>query len=400
MEQFYSEYQTQLNTLKKKHLQEQQQLEQKLLSQRQELERQMSENNYYGNWSTNNTDNWNLNEKESLFPSPTLLNRQPSPNVLLENDFQEPLFPFPETFNSDSINFANIAPSPNEPLLSPSLKEAKVTLNSNNNKFSNLLSAKAASSRHISSVISHFTGNSEAFTRLAHELDGFLFILSASGHVLFASNSCQSFLGFPQNSMIGHSIKDYLHPEDEQLVMNHLCSSIHDESTLSVFCRFKKGQQAILDSQDCILMEMVARPVFEKAGVTPIFLVNVGREYQSKTTMELDSILALRMENIKLRLKLKCELERQGKDPVNHHLLQIANNDNAQFHEQVPVMNAKQGSTPFPGIVEKLDMKKRKKQKIPTDELVCRQCGTNSSPEWRRGPTGPKTYFLFLKCII
>ncbi|KAI9341159.1 hypothetical protein BDR26DRAFT_971446 [Obelidium mucronatum] len=32
-----------------------------------------------------------------------------------------------------------------------------------------------------------------------------------------------------------------------------------------------------------------------------------------------------------------------------------------------------------------------KRVKIPQDELYCRQCGSTTSPEWRKGPLGPKT---------
>ncbi|KAJ3401942.1 blue light receptor [Chytriomyces hyalinus] len=36
-------------------------------------------------------------------------------------------------------------------------------------------------------------------------------------------------------------------------------------------------------------------------------------------------------------------------------------------------------------------LKKQKKVKIPVDELYCHQCGSTTSPEWRKGPLGPKT---------
>ncbi|KAI8803476.1 hypothetical protein BJ742DRAFT_494270 [Cladochytrium replicatum] len=35
--------------------------------------------------------------------------------------------------------------------------------------------------------------------------------------------------------------------------------------------------------------------------------------------------------------------------------------------------------------------KRKKKRQIPQEELFCRQCGTTTSPEWRKGPDGPKT---------
>jgi len=40
---------------------------------------------------------------------------------------------------------------------------------------------------------------------------------------------------------------------------------------------------------------------------------------------------------------------------------------------------------------EKAKPRKKKKAKIEDDEYVCTDCGTTESPEWRKGPMGPKT---------
>lgn len=38
-----------------------------------------------------------------------------------------------------------------------------------------------------------------------------------------------------------------------------------------------------------------------------------------------------------------------------------------------------------------LPKKKKYKQKLEDGELVCHECGTTESPEWRKGPAGPKS---------
>lgn len=43
---------------------------------------------------------------------------------------------------------------------------------------------------------------------------------------------------------------------------------------------------------------------------------------------------------------------------------------------------------------------KRKKQKVIETELFCRQCGSDSSPEWRKGPEGPRTYVFVYKVRV
>ncbi|KAJ3180112.1 hypothetical protein HK101_009985 [Irineochytrium annulatum] len=49
---------------------------------------------------------------------------------------------------------------------------------------------------------------------------------------------------------------------------------------------------------------------------------------------------------------------------------------------------------PVPAVVKEGSSAKpprKKKVKIPKEELFCRRCGTTVSPEWRKGPEGPKT---------
>jgi len=51
------------------------------------------------------------------------------------------------------------------------------------------------------------------------------------------------------------------------------------------------------------------------------------------------------------------------------------------------------GSTPSAGEDESEDKSKKKKLKktLSSDQYVCIDCGRTDSPEWRKGPTGPKT---------
>lgn len=230
-------------------------------------------------------------------------------------------------------------------------------------------------------MISHFTSSNEGYRRLAQELEGFLFILSSQATILFASNSCQKYLGTSTVSMLGQSIGKYLHPDDEGFVMEKLRDAFASIKSLNVYCRFKRealdcsaSGQDFQDTEN-ILMEMNGRPVIEEGESCPIFLVNVGREYKSKNSADLDSILSLRMENIKLRLKLKAELAKR----TFQNSLVDSNSTEIQPISPTNISKNQDSS------------RRKKKAKISIADLVCRECGTNSSPEWRRGPEGPKT---------
>lgn len=326
LDAYYHDYNSQLSQLKRKHLAETQALEQKLLMQKQELERVLSLNAF------------------PTYQSEQFLNLDES---VIGYDFN---------MMQDS---------------SESQESRK--------------SKKKANSRHSSSVISHFTSSNEGYRRLAQELEGFLFILSSQATILFASNSCQKYLGTSTVSMLGQSIGKYIHPDDEGFVMEKLRDAFASIKSLNVYCRFRREGEDTASSNyipetsetENILMEMNGRPVIEEGESCPIFLVNVGREYKSKNSADLDSILTLRMENIKLRLKLKSELAKRS----------FQNSGAELSGTELPQMSP--GSTTSSRRDD--NSKRRKKAKISVADLVCRDCGTNSSPEWRRGPEGPKT---------
>jgi PAS domain-containing protein len=316
LDAYYHDYNSQLSQLKKKHLAETQALEQKLLIQKQELERVLSLN---------------------AFP----------------------------TYQSDQF-YESIG---NNDFIKDSSESKKLK--------------KKTNSRHSSSVISHFTSSNEGYRRLAQELEGFLFILSSQATILFASNSCQKYLGTSTVSMLGQSLGKYIHPDDEEFVMEKLRDAFASIKSLNVYCRFKReasddSGSSIGPDTENILMEMNGRPVIEEGESCPIFLVNVGREYKSKNSADLDSILTLRMENIKLRLQLKAELDRRTFQNSAADLTGVVE---PELQVNPPLVSMKKEET----------ARRRKKAKISVADLVCKECGTNSSPEWRRGPEGPKT---------
>jgi len=118
--------------------------------------------------------------------------------------------------------------------------------------------------------------------------------------------------------------------------------------------------------------------LLKKGKVVLFFLVNVGREYKSKNSADLDSILTLRMENIKLRLQLKAELDRRT---FQNSAADLSGVVETELQVNPPMVSMKKEEA----------SRRKKKAKISVADLVCKECGTNSSPEWRRGPEGPKT---------
>lgn len=194
------------------------------------------------------------------------------------------------------------------------------------------------------------------------------------------------------------------------------------------------------DSEKSLTSTSMADPV----RPVPIYILQIGRSCQSKASLAADAVWASQLENLRLRQKLEEELIRQGKDVKGHPLLKdvlqssdknsaddaatasmdtVANflaneeddddgawatEDRDQTSPSSPniVLSSYEsgsGSGSIGGSVEVGDapvlsadkdevlIKKRQKSRHVPDNIFCFQCGTTSSPEWRKGPQGPKT---------
>lgn len=364
--------------------------------------------------------------------------------------------------------------------------------------------ARVNLSRHVTSVITHFTSSKDGYRRLISELDDFLFVLSPSGTFLFSSPSASKHLGVSPDLLDGRSVTDFLHIEDHELILHQLRKtssetggeSVGERAEYSVYCRFKRN------NGNMVLMDVKGKPFPYNVSEGPVkYFVHAAREYRSKGTMSIDSILELRLENLRLRRQLEETLLARGVDPLLHPLLRqditevapsahprdldIGGNLESSITEEdfsdavggdlptVPGIGMVSGGlgsgsdtsaaaaaavgsvsastpstlyvstyagsgvigagsgTPVSSIIS-ADSRvsyfgaspiagqphfqphsakrssagdislpgeeaggtgevKKKKKKIPIEDLFCRQCGTTNSPEWRKGPLGAKT---------
>lgn len=325
-------------------------------------------------------------------------------------------------------------------------------------------------SRHINSVINHFTSSKEGYRRLLQELDDLLFVLTTEGTIIYVSPSAKRTLGYSQEELVGKPILDFCHADDATLITEELENSVQSAVDSAYHARFVKK------SGEYLLMEVRGKPYGKeqlrvlgqkdngKNGAHSVlasadelmdlptvpgeikFVVNTAREYRSKASLAVDGILELSVENLKLRRQLERALKEKGIDPSTHPLLKEAENElppsmlPSELFESAGLdmrerqsftKNEPYGAGGMNGVGEGVgplaplpaagggaggggDGERKKvgvtahgrfiechRSNIPfwfflqkkgaSEEIFCRQCGTTASPEWRRGPDGPKT---------
>ncbi|KNC98464.1 PAS domain S-box protein [Spizellomyces punctatus DAOM BR117] len=237
---------------------------------------------------------------------------------------------------------------------------------------------KTLLSRHVTSVISHFTSNKAGYKRLLHELDDFIHVTSPSGQILYTSPSVRRMLGYTPTELVNMNISKILHRDDRQHVLNTLTASLLHPIDQTLYARYQKK------AGDFILLHVKSKPLVNDASTC---IVHTGREYRSKASISIDSLLEYRIENLRLRRLLEKAVRERGGDPEHHPLLR------KKGQGIVTAVELEEEADESVVVDDKRDKgaKRKKKSRVPTEELFCRQCGTTQSPEWRKGPSGPKT---------
>ncbi|KAI8918435.1 PAS domain-containing protein, partial [Powellomyces hirtus] len=254
-----------------------------------------------------------------------------------------------------------------------------------------------------------FTATEEGYKRLLNEIDDFLHVVSPAGNMVYCSPSVKRFLGYTQSELAGHHVTEIVHREDRQPLLRSLDRCVSDKQEYLIHLRYQKK------AGDLVLLEIRGKALIDTDRNEVKSVILAGREYRSKASLSIDSLLEYRIENIRLRRQLEAELRGKGIDPTTHPLLKVgpiipqvidfndpeAFGPSAQLTDSLASTDGASGELP---IVSNLDMDNgkqsasgelktsRRKRKAPkNEELFCRQCGTTQSPEWRKGPAGPKT---------
>ncbi|WZH40435.1 Cutinase palindrome-binding protein [Fusarium acuminatum] len=201
------------------------------------------------------------------------------------------------------------------------------------------------------STLTEFTKRRNWPAKVVEELRDFLQILDANGRIKYASPSILQVTGYSVEEIQDVFLKDLIHPDDQGVFVAELNESIASGNPLRLFYRFKKKDEkyAIFETVGHAHIagaKFAPNPNNQSPFCQAVFMM--ARPYPTKNAGLLDSFLEHKIENERLK-RIAIPMER---DPRTGD----------------------------------------KKKKLKTsEEYVCTDCGTLDSPEWRKGPQGPKT---------
>ncbi|GAA5894689.1 hypothetical protein JCM6882_006659 [Rhodosporidiobolus microsporus] len=272
-----------------------------------------------------------------------------------------------------------------------------------------------------SSTTSLFTTRRNWSQYILEELQDFMHVISPTGQFIFASQSVRDLTGYTPDDLFSRSIFDFLHADDAGPFQRDLETSLRTGDTLTLYYRFKTKDERYT------LFEVTGHPYYGSGedhvpggapqkpnGRAAKCFFAMARPYPSKNQAMLDSFLELKFENERLRQELLVMYkEVEGEAPAGGFSY-----NQPGLYRADPLDTTRSVIDPTTGLVQTQTLipstsntygalgigisangtkgdgtgeKKKKKARVEEGEFVCRDCGTVDSPEWRKGPEGPKS---------
>ncbi|KAJ4298946.1 white collar 2 type of transcription factor [Kalmusia sp. IMI 367209] len=301
---------------------------------------------------------------------------------------------------------------------------------------------------------SNFTKRPNWSQFILEGLRDFLHVMNSDGKILYASPSCKAIAGYERAELVGRFITEFIHPNDRSIFNREFAESIGTGNRIRFFYRFLRSDSGwiIFETQGHSYNGIEpAQNLLSNTDVKHRECIMMARLYQTRTTAAFDSFLELKIENERLAKRI-AKLKREEKEAQDAEevleaqyqtskarerhspniyfktpfLTHIDSHDVANYRRLPPfplsILNSEateqtMGEEPPVKTSKNLDNKdspstrigdlgipiskhrekkpySKKKKNIELNigkQYMCTSCNTVDSPEWRRGPTGPKT---------
>ncbi|KAK9692451.1 white collar 2 type of transcription factor [Basidiobolus ranarum] len=258
-----------------------------------------------------------------------------------------------------------------------------------------------------------FTKRKNWSHRIIDHLPDLYYVINSSGCFMYCSPSSLNLVGFSPSELIGRSIMDFIHVDDVDIFIHCIRQSAANHQ-FKIFYRFRK-------KDDRFIMFEVQGNTYQKEGTEAKYFFSIARPYPLKATSLMDTMLELKLENVILNQRLnqlRGSVEdftspqtcRNGEldddmseglaynDDLRNSLdLRGGRGDRGASSSTLTSNNSYTAAKSEKPVLAQLGTttattKKKRKHKMEDDiDRVCTECGKTDSPEWRKGPHGPKT---------
>ncbi|KAJ7217166.1 hypothetical protein GGX14DRAFT_602299 [Mycena pura] len=264
---------------------------------------------------------------------------------------------------------------------------------------------------------------------ITEQLDVLLLVLSPQGKILYCGNGLKNLLGWKDADLVDSDITDLLNAEDKDTFMQAFEGSLRSGNPLPPsFVRMKCAESSLSDPQAGeLVLEINGRTQLveaeDSADLPMQVFFAVAKPHPNKALETLNTFIELQEEHERLQQRV-AELRARAprstptspassagssqtsmyattsmvtKPPISHSPQATYSPIPAEDISPSPASSG--GPFDNPGTAtsgnEDDDLMRKKKpvpkKAAPAEQYVCITCGRTDSPEWRKGPLGPKT---------
>ncbi|KAM5531739.1 hypothetical protein V8D89_014588 [Ganoderma adspersum] len=225
--------------------------------------------------------------------------------------------------------------------------------------------------------------------------DTIVFVLSEACQVWYCGNAVTELLGWRDEELVDSDLIDLMNAGDRVNFRTSFAESVRGRTDMLAYARLQCKNEfyvsANLTSEPReVLFEIRGRPHYlPESGDFKCYFA-MAQPYPSRNTAMLNTFLELKMENERLQQRVaQLRVQSQALDGAADSFFSTSDNFG------VPAADG--GRTNFELGVGSLvpdaddDGPRKKLKRAAAEQHVCVTCGRTDSPEWRKGPHGPKT---------
>lgn len=157
--------------------------------------------------------------------------------------------------------------------------------------------------------VAEFTRRKNWSQRILEELRDFIYVVGPSGKFIYASPSSVDLFDYHPADIIGRNIIDFIHSDDIDMFVRDFNNAIQVREKFSLLYRFRRKDKSY------VILETNGHPHCEAFSDCPVsapshsqvckcFFMS-ARPYPTRNMLALDSFLELKIENERLRKKLR-----------------------------------------------------------------------------------------------
>ncbi|KAJ6618877.1 hypothetical protein B0H10DRAFT_2028341 [Mycena sp. CBHHK59/15] len=259
-------------------------------------------------------------------------------------------------------------------------------------------------------------------------VDVLLLVLSPQGKVMYCGTGLKGLLGWKDSDIIDFDFADLLNADDREGFMLDFETSLRTGADLpSSYVRIRCAPSTLSDppTSEELLFELKGRPQIttdadDATAPVQVFFV-VAKPHPNKSVEMLNTFIDLQEEHERLQhrvaeLRARAPRRSAPSSPTSSTASASSMYATTSMVPKHPVSQSPQANTTSPSIADDvspsptassydgnaasgktedgddaLKKKKQAKKAQPVEQYVCITCGRTDSPEWRKGPLGPKT---------